>query len=156
MKIKTKNISLVVYDFDGVMTDNCAFVDDRGHEYVKVNRSDGLAISKIRKFGINQIIISTEKNKVVQKRAEKLNIKCINGVKDKSIILTKYCNDNNIELSKVVYIGNDINDYEVMKIVGMTFCPFDAAQIIKNISTHTFNTCGGNGVVREFLDYLDI
>ena len=55
-----KKINLIVYDFDGVMTDNCALVDEKGNELVKVNRSDGLAISKIKEKGIKQIILSTE------------------------------------------------------------------------------------------------
>ena len=73
-------IKLIVYDFDGVMTDNKVYIDQDGKETVKVNRGDGLGISEIKKLGIEQIIISTEKNLVVMKRAEKLGISCMKGI----------------------------------------------------------------------------
>ena len=63
--IRIKNTKLIVYDFDGVMTNNKVYVDQNGNEMVRVNRADGLGIAKIKKLGINQIIISTEKNSVV-------------------------------------------------------------------------------------------
>ena len=76
-------IKLFVYDFDGVMTDNKVYVDQDGKETVQVNRGDGLGISEIKKLGIEQIIISTEKNPVVVKRAEKLGIGCMQGIENK-------------------------------------------------------------------------
>ena len=78
-KDKLKNIKLLVYDFDGVMTDNKVYIDQNGNEFVQVNRADGLAISEIKKLLIDQIIISTEKNSVVLLRAKKLGIKCFVG-----------------------------------------------------------------------------
>ena len=69
-----KKINLIVYDFDGVMTDNKVFVDQKGREMVQVNRADGLGISEIKKLGIEQIIVSTENNPVVSVRAIKLGI----------------------------------------------------------------------------------
>ena len=147
-------IKLIVYDFDGVMTDNKVYVDQDGKETVQVNRGDGLGISEIKKLGIEQIIISTEKNPIVSTRAKKLGIYCLQGIEIKKEALIDYCYKNDYKLQNVAYVGNDINDKEVMEVVGITFCPNDAHDSIKNISNHTLKTKGGNGVIRDLLDYL--
>ena len=147
-------LKLMVYDFDGVMTDNKVFIDQNGKEMVQVSRADGLGIKLIADLGIEQIIISTEKNAVVSARAKKLNIPCFQGADDKLSVLKKYCNNRKISLETVGYVGNDINDYDVMKEVGETYCPSDANKIIKNISKYILKTCGGNGVTREIYDLL--
>ena len=148
------SIKLLVYDFDGVMTDNKVYVDQHGNEMVQVSRADGLGISEIRKLGIQQIILSTETNPVVAARAKKLDLFCLQGVVNKAQALTEYCNVHQISLSDVAYVGNDINDLEVMKLVGTTFCPADAYSSIKEISQFILSSKGGNGVSREILDLL--
>ena len=112
-----KNIQLLVYDFDGVMTDNCVYVNEDGVESVKVNRSDGLAVEKLTHLGYKQLILSTETNPVVTQRAKKLKISVLQGQKQKDIALQNYCNENNIQLKNTLFIGNDINDMETMKLV---------------------------------------
>jgi len=148
-------IKLIVYDFDGVMTDNKVYVDQDGKETVQVNRGDGLGISEIKKLGIEQIIISTEKNPVVMKRATKLNIKCLQGIENKKSALINYCQKNDFELQNVAYVGNDINDKEVMEIAGTTYCPSDAHKSIQDISDNILKTKGGDGVIREILDIIN-
>ena len=155
MNGKFKNIKLIIYDFDGVMTDNKVYVDQKGNEMVQVSRADGLGVSEIKKLGIEQIIISTEKNPVVASRAKKLNIKCLQNIDNKKKSLQKYCRENNYDLREIAFVGNDINDLEAMKIVGVTFCPSDAHESILNISDHIFNSKGGDGVIRELLDFLN-
>ena len=152
--ILKKKIKLIVYDFDGVMTDNKIYVDQNGVESVQVNRGDGLGVSEIKKIGIEQIIISTETNLVVSTRAKKLGISCLQGIENKKNALMDYCNKNKYELKNVVYIGNDINDKEAMEIVGLTYCPADAHDSIKGISNHVLKTKGGDGVIRELLDLI--
>ena len=152
--LNTNNIKLIVYDFDGVMTDNKVYVDQKGNETVKVNRSDGLGVAEIKKLGIHQIIISTEKNPVVSTRAKKLGIPCLQGIDNKKKALIDYCNNNDIDLRNVAYLGNDINDMEVMEIAGSTFCPADAHENIKGISDIILSENGGNGVIRELFDLL--
>ena len=151
MKINNTNIQLIVYDFDGVMTDNKVYVDSEGREIVRVDRADGLSISEIKKLNIDQIIISTEKNPVVSARATKLNIFCFQGVSDKKSVLLNYCKKNNYDIKRTVYIGNDINDLEVMKFVGISMCPSDAYNSVKSVSKYVLKTKGGSGVVRELL-----
>ena len=148
-------IDLLVYDFDGVMTNNKVYVDQNGREMVQVNRADGLGVSEIKKLGIEQIIISTEKNPIVSTRAKKLGIYCLQGIDNKKDVLINFCQKNDYELDYVAYVGNDINDKEVMGIVGFTFCPVDAHGSIKKISNHILDTKGGNGVIRELLDFIN-
>lgn len=148
------DLDLIVYDFDGVMTNNKVYLDKSGTEIVQVNRSDGLAISEIKKLGIDQIILSSEENEVVSKRAEKLKIDCLQAIKEKEETLMDYCVSNGLDLKKVAYIGNDINDYKAMELVAFPFCPSDANEDIKKISLYVLKSKGGEGVVREFLDYV--
>lgn len=148
------SIKLLVYDFDGVMTDNKVFVDMHGNELVQVSRADGLGIVEIRKLGIQQMILSSETNPVVSARAKKLDLFCLQGVKNKVQALTDYCKAHHISFTDVAYVGNDINDLDVMNLVGTTFCPADAHGSIKEISKCILSSKGGEGVSREILDKL--
>ena len=148
------SFKLLVYDFDGVMTDNKVYVDQYGNEMVQVNRADGLGVSEIRKLGIQQMILSTETNSVVSARANKLDLFCLQGVDNKAQALTDYCENNQTPLNDVAYVGNDINDLAVMKLVGVTFCPADAHVSIKEISQYILESKGGEGVAREIFDLL--
>ena len=147
-------LTLIIYDFDGVMTNNRVYIDQNGNETVQVNRADGLGVAEIKKLGIKQIIISTEENPVVYTRANKLDIPCLQAIDNKKEALFDYCKNNDINLKQVAYVGNDINDKEVMKIVGVVYCPADAHGSIKNISDYILKTKGGDGVIRELLDIL--
>jgi 3-deoxy-D-manno-octulosonate 8-phosphate phosphatase (KDO 8-P phosphatase) len=154
MKINLKSVELIIYDFDGVMTDNKVMVFSDGTEAVLANRSDGLAVKHIREMGIPQIIVSTEQNGVVLARAKKLGIPAVNDVPDKKTCISKYCSENKYELKKTIFIGNDLNDLEAMKSVGLPMCPKDAYPEIRKISKHVFTKKGGEGVVRELADLL--
>ena len=137
------------------MTNNMVFLSQNGEEMVQVNRADGLGVSEIKKLGIKQIIISTEKNPVVTSRAKKLDIPCFQGVENKLNVLLKYCQLNEIDLDDIIYVGNDINDKDAMEVAGTTFCPSDAHESIKEISTYKLKNKGGEGVVRELLNFLN-
>jgi len=150
-----ERIKLIVYDFDGVMTDNKVYVDQNGTEMVQVNRADGLGVSEIKKMRIKQIIISTESNPVVSARANKLGIPFLQGIDNKKDVLLDYSRENNFDLKEVAYIGNDINDKDVMETVGVTFCPSDAHESIIAISNYVLKTKGGHGVIRELLDFIN-
>ena len=147
-------IELIVYDFDGVMTDNFVLLDEQGNESVRVNRSDGYAVSKIRELGITQIIVSTEENSVVERRAYKLKIPVIHNVSDKKKIVEEYCKDKRIDLRKVLYVGNDLNDFSVMQIVGVRCAPKDAEPEILELADWVSCKRGGNGVIRDLLRYI--
>jgi YrbI family 3-deoxy-D-manno-octulosonate 8-phosphate phosphatase len=149
MILSAENLDLIVYDFDGVMTDNRVLVMQDGSEAVFANRADGLGINHIREMGINQIILSTETNPVVQARAKKIKIDTISGCQDKKEALLEYCSNKGVDLYRVAFVGNDINDLEVMKIVGFKIAPKDAVKEILDISEYVTNAKGGEGVVKE-------
>lgn len=149
MMLFWENIKLIVSDFDGVMTDNRVWIDETGKEMVCVSRADGQAVHMLRTMGITLLILSTEVNGVVEKRAEKLNVECIQCVTDKASCLKKYCDKKNISLGNVAYIGNDINDLEALKIAGIKIVPNDAYDEVKKISDFVTDTKGGYGVIRE-------
>ena len=142
---RMKKLKLLIYDFDGVMTDNRVMVDQDGRESVVVNRGDGYGVSRIKKLGIEQVIVSTETNPVVRRRAEKLNIGVIHGVED-----TK----KGYAVENVMFIGNDLNDYEAMMSVGLKGAPADAEEEILNIADWVSEAKGGYGVIRELFRLL--
>ncbi len=154
MIVILENVQLIVYDFDGVLTDNRVILREDGLESVIVNRSDGLAISIIKNLEIKQVILTTETNRIVETRASKLGVPVIKGVQNKKEILEEFCMENHIALESVVYIGNDINDLAAMKEVGYPMCPSDAYDEIKKVSKIVLKTKGGLGVVRELLSVL--
>ncbi len=153
-ELDLEKIELIVYDFDGVLTDNRVLVDQNGTEAVFCHRGDGLAISLIKKMDKPQVIISTETNAVVKVRANKLAIDVIHGVEDKLSVLTKYCQERGVDLNDVLYVGNDINDLEVMKAVGYPVAPQDASQTILDIAQVIVPQNGGDGVIRKLYDNL--
>ena len=151
---RLSGIRVLFYDFDGVMTDNRVLVDQNGIESVFVNRSDGLAVSHLKKQGYTQVIVSTETNPVVVKRAEKLKIPVIHGIDDKGEIIRRYLEDNNILQAETLFIGNDLNDLSAFETVGIRTCPSDAYDAVKEAADLVLNTAGGDGVIRELMDYL--
>ena len=119
-------VRLVVYDFDGVMTDNRVFVNQEGVETVAANRSDGLGIGMIRKMGIEQRILSTETNPVVARRAEKIGVEATHGSADKGSALIALAAETSVSLSEILYVGNDVNDADAMGMAGFKVAPADA------------------------------
>ena len=150
-----ENIQCLVYDFDGVMTNNCVYVFEDGREAVQVNRSDGLAISYLKDH-YHQLILSTETNPVVTKRAQKLGIPVLQGQSNKKHALQEYCEHQGFPLSAVLYVGNDLNDLDVMMSVGRSCCPSDAVEEIKKRASFCLQSKGGEGVIRELYDHLKI
>jgi 3-deoxy-D-manno-octulosonate 8-phosphate phosphatase (KDO 8-P phosphatase) len=153
-KINLKEIDLIVYDFDGVMTNNKVIVSNEGAEFVVCSKADGMAVQKIKELNIPQIILSSEYNSAVKTRADKLKIDALKGKDNKLDTLKEYCQNNGYNPKKVLYIGNDINDLEIMQFVACPLCPSDAHEKIKQISIIIFKTKGGEGVIRELYDLL--
>lgn len=150
--LKKKGIHLIVSDFDGVMTDNRVLVDENGKEAVWVNRSDGLGISMLRKEGIDLVILSTERNPVVSRRAEKLGVKCYQDISDKKDALLNIALTQDMSLDHIAYIGNDINDLEAMKVAGFKIAPADAYPAILETADIVTVAKGGYGVIREIAE----
>lgn len=147
--IDFSRIKCLAYDFDGVMTDNRVIVNETGSESVFVNRGDGYAVSQFKKYGFKQIIISSEMNDVVSKRAEKLGILSVQGIEDKGVVLDEYADKEEISTYEVLYIGNDLNDIPAFEVVGICGCPADANDIIKKKCSWVSKYNGGYGVIRD-------
>lgn len=144
-----KDIQLIVYDFDGVMTDNRVLVNQDGIEAVFVHRGDGYGVRMLKEMGYRQIIISTEANPVVAARGKKLGLEVIHNSSCKTDTLNDYCQRNSILLEKTLFIGNDLNDYDAMMLCGIKACPADAEPEILEISDWISSVNGGYGVIRE-------
>lgn len=152
MNITLQDIEVFIFDFDGVLTNNLVHLDTHGNEWVSCSRADGLAFDALRKLNQSVYILSTEKNQVVTARASKLQIPVIQGVADKSESIKELATRVNFNLDKVLYIGNDLNDYYAMKLCGYSACPSDSHNKIISVSDIVLKTAGGNGVVRELLE----
>ena len=152
MKISLDNIDAFIFDFDGVLTNNLVYLNQDGQEWVACSRSDGIAFDVLRKLGKPAYILSTEINPIVKARANKLKVPALQGVNDKAKTLSLLMEEQKYNLSKVMYVGNDLNDYEAMLICGFSACPADSHKKIKSISNIHLQTNGGNGVVRELLE----
>jgi YrbI family 3-deoxy-D-manno-octulosonate 8-phosphate phosphatase len=154
LEISKEEIELIVFDFDGVMTNNKALLMENGQEGIVINRADGVGVSNLKKMGIPMLILTSEANSVVKIRAKKLKLEILANIEDKKSTLKEYLNKNKIDRSKTIYIGNDLNDLEVMKWVGYPICPADSHNRIKEISKIILDVNGGEGVTRTLFDIL--
>ncbi|MGV8026807.1 MAG: cytidylyltransferase domain-containing protein [Anaerolineaceae bacterium] len=148
-------ISLILMDFDGVMTDDRVWVDENGHEMVAAYRGDGMGISLVQqKLGIEIIVVSKETNPVVARRCEKLHLAYYQGIDNKTAVIDAILAERKLDKKEVVYIGNDINDLECFEKVGFRIAPADAHEVIKRAADLILHKSGGMGAVREFCDLV--
>lgn len=147
-------IKMLVCDFDGVMTNNAVIVDENGKESVICNRSDGLGIELLKKKGIEVIVISKEKNRVIKARCDKLKISCIQGINDKLTILKSEMTRRNLIQEEVCFVGNDINDVECIKYAGIGIAVMDSYPEVKKAANIVTKKKGGEGAVREAADII--
>lgn len=147
--IKAACIKHVFFDFDGVLTDNKVYTDQAGNESVACDRADGLGIKQLKSQGKSVYILSTETNPVVQQRADKLGIPCVQACKDKAQFMREWLQSQQVEPRHVAFVGNDINDLGVMQEVGLSFCPADSDASILTIADCVLSRNGGDKVVRE-------
>ena len=145
-------VDVIIFDFDGVLTDNSVYLNDSGEEWVKCSRSDGLAFDVLRKLNKCVFILSTEKNKVVSERAKKLKVGVIQSIDNKLDAIDIILKQSNSSLERTLYVGNDLNDHKIMELCGYTACPSDSHLLIKNISQFVLNSPGGYGVAREVIE----
>jgi len=147
-------VSLLVLDFDGVMTDDRVYVNQHGEETVAAHRGDGMGISQLKKIGIEVIILSKEKNLVVKARADKLGILAYQGIDEKGKELQSLMADKGVSPEQVVYLGNDINDLPCFPLVGLAAAVADAHPKVIERAQLVLSKKGGYGAVRELCDLL--
>ena len=150
------NIKLFLTDVDGVLTDAGMYYSEKGDELKKFNTKDGMGFKLLRENNIKTGIITSENIELNNRRAKKLQLDYIyQGAKNKLDLATKLCKELNIKLENVAYIGDDINDFELLSNVGLAACPNDANNKIKSINNiNILEKNGGEGVVREFIETL--
>ncbi len=151
---RIERVRLVAFDFDGVFTDNTVYVSEKGEESVRCWRGDGLGLQKLAAAGIESFIISTETNPVVAMRAKKLQSLCFHGVEDKLKELTRLVAERGVDLSETAYVGNDINDADCLRAVGLAIVVADAHPDVMGIAYYVTRLRGGRGAVREVCDLL--
>ena len=149
-----EQIDLLVFDFDGVMTDDRVWVDQDGRESVAVSRSDGLGIAMLRKAGIPMVVLSTETNPVVTARCRKLGLTAIQGVGDKGAALKTLLQERKLDPLHVVYLGNDVNDLPCFPMVGCAVVVADAHLGVITHADLVLTRKGGHGAVRELSDKI--
>jgi len=148
-------IKLIVLDVDGTMTDGSIYYDSLGNEIKAFNVKDGLGIASWIRMGREVAIITGRKSNIVSKRAEELKINyCRQGVKDKLKELKEIVAELGITAQSVAVIGDDWNDYEMLKYAGLSFVPSDASFNVRHIADYILNKKGGEGAVREMIDIL--
>lgn len=147
-------LQLLVFDFDGVMTDNRVLVLEDGTEGTFCNRSDGLGVGMLKAAGLPMMVLSKERNPVVGARCKKLAIECYQGIDDKLTTLHALAAARSIELSRIAYVGNDINDVAVMKGVGVPIAVADAYAPAMQAAKFVTSRNGGYGAVREVCDAI--
>lgn len=150
-----KKISTIVFDVDGVLSQNTIQMGSDGMPIRTVNIKDGYAIQLAVKMGLRLVIITGGTDDAIPLRYGKLGMTDIfmsAGVKIQTY--HKYCEEHNIKNEEVIYIGDDIPDYEIMQEVGCPCCPKDACQEIKGISTYISPVTGGNGCARDVIEQV--
>jgi 3-deoxy-D-manno-octulosonate 8-phosphate phosphatase (KDO 8-P phosphatase) len=147
-----ERVRLAVFDFDGVFTDNRVWVDERGEELLAFSRSDGLGLRRLEEVGVRPLIVSMEQNPIVGARARKLHVDCVQGVEDKLSLVRERARRLEVGLEDTAYVGNDINDSECLRAVGLPVVPADAWPEVQRLARLVLSRAGGNGCVREFCD----
>jgi len=148
-------VRLIAFDFDGVFTDNMVYVLENGSEAVRCYRSDGIGLQKLKKLGIEAVIISTEANPVVSARASKLKIRCVQNCQDKRVVLEEIVREKGISLAEVAFVGNDINDLTCLECVALPIVVKDAHPDVVPVARYQTKTSGGCGAVREICDLFE-
>lgn len=149
------HINTFIFDVDGVLTDGTIQISTEGELFRSMNIKDGYALKTAVKEGFTVCIISGGKNEGVRKRLRDLGITDIYlGVQDKVEVLDEFIDIYNLNKDNVLYMGDDIPDLHVMKLIGMPCCPQDAAPEVKEISRYVSHKKGGKGCVRDVIEQV--
>jgi N-acylneuraminate cytidylyltransferase len=145
---------IVVLDFDGVLTDNHVLVSETGTESVSCSRADSLGLDSLLAAGIPTVVLSTEANPVVSARCRKLGLECRQALRDKLPVLKDLLRERGIEPADAMYVGNDVNDLDCMRLVGWPVAVADAVSEVRAAARIVLGRRGGDGAVREICDRI--
>ena len=152
---KQKKPKVIFTDFDGCLTDDRVWLNQEGEEFVAANRKDGLAVQRLKKFDIQIVITSTETNKVVLARGNKIGVEVLQGLADKAEAIDKYLKQKNLKWDDVWYIGNDVNDLGAIARAHFSLCPIDSVKKVKKSVNQVLKTKGGYGILEEIVSSLE-
>lgn len=147
-------IQLLVLDFDGVFTDNRVWVSEDGQELVAAHRGDGMGISMLKDNGIEVSVISAESNSVVAARCRKLGIPYSQGIAKKRTVFETLVAEHRLDMKRVAYVGNDINDLECIQLAGLGVAVADSHPTILAAADLVLTHSGGFGAIRELCDLI--
>ena len=148
-------IKILFMDVDGVLTDGGMYYSEKGEVLKKFNTRDGMGLQLAREKGILPVILTKERSRIVQKRAEKLQLQEVHvGVEDKLEKAAEVLSRYNLTFGDAAFIGDDINDIPLLGKVRLSFCPADAVGDVRKVVTHVCTKDGGRGVVREVVEIL--
>ncbi len=151
-----KQVDLIIFDFDGVFTDNRVWTDQDGRESVAASRSDSLRFADLRARGVDLLILSSEPNPVVTARAKKIGVEVMQGVglQDKGRVMREVLEQKKVRAEHVIYVGNDINDLPCFEIAGWAVAVADAYPQVIQAADYVLTKSGGRGAVRELCELV--
>ena len=149
-----EEIRVVVFDFDGVFSDNRVWTNDRGEESVACFRGDSQGLRRLDEVGVQYFILTSETNDAVPARARKIRCECVRGIEDKLPVLQAEVERRGFSLAETAYVGNDVNDAECLAVVGLPVVPADAWAEVVPLAKLVLARAGGNGCVRELCDAI--
>ena len=152
---KLQKPKILFTDFDGCLTDDRLWLNQEGEEFVAANRKDGLAVKRLKNLGIQVVITSTETNKVVLARGNKMGVEVLQGLSDKAESIDQYLKQKNLSWKDIWYLGNDMNDIGAIKRAKFSICPSDAVKAVKKEVDLKLKVKGGYGVLSELATLLE-
>ena len=158
LALRAARLRLVLTDSDGVLTDTGVYYSERGEELKRFSIRDGMGVERLRNAGIETGIVTGERSPAVVRRGEKLGLRhVLLGVKDKAGAVLALCRQEGLALDEVAFIGDDVNDLEVLTILsreGLTAAPSDALPSILAVVNHVCSVPGGHGAFRDFAEWI--
>ena len=152
---KLKKIRLLISDVDGVLTDGGMYYSEKGEILKKFNTRDGMGVEILLHSKINTILLTRENSNIVKKRGAKIKAAATYiGISNKESELKKICKKFQVSLAEIAYIGDDLNDLEIMKLVGFAATPLDGVKDIQKIADYVCKNNGGHGAFREIVDLI--
>ena len=152
---KCKKIKLVITDVDGVLTDGGMYYSEKGEEFKKFNAIDGMAVELLRKQGIKTVFMTKENSQIAKQRGKKVQAAAVFvNIISKEKLLSKICRRFRVNPEEIAYIGDDVNDVKIMKLVGFSATPVNGLYQVKKIADYICKSRGGEGAFREFTDLI--
>ncbi len=152
---KSKLPKIIITDFDGCLTDDRVWLNQDGEEFAAANRKDGLAVKRLKTLGIEVVIASTETNKVVLARGNKMGVEVLQGLADKAEAIEQYLKQKELSWNDVWYIGNDVNDLGAIGMASLSLSPADAVKKVRKTVDIVLQTNGGSGILSEIATEIE-